>query len=161
MTYSAFQKTPEYKSKVAGAAVAVVIYDSINQGAPIIGNCSGINATDEFEQNVVEQAGEIAPDEIVPGRNTISFTINGFWTSEREDELPSQDNFIEREFTVYEVRGADQPSPGEIIRVYTGCRITRYNVAHGARGLKTLDLAFVALKRWSGAQWAAQTASAS
>jgi hypothetical protein len=158
VAYTDFTKLPEYKSKVAGAAVAVVIYDANKPSQPIIGNCSGINATDEFEQNVVEQAGEVAPDEIVPGRNTISFTINGFWTSEREDLLPTQRDFVGREFTVYEVRGEDQASPGEILRVYTGCKITRYNVAHGARGLKTLDLAFVALERIPGKVWSEDAA---
>jgi hypothetical protein len=155
MAYSDFQALADFTSKHSGAAIGILIYDEDSPGAPIIGAATGINSTDDFETIPIEEAGNDGVDEIVQGRHTNSFTIQSFWTPERNDALPTRQAFIGRKWTVQEVIAPGRPGAGNVVNVYTGCVMSRNGQAHGARGAKTIDLAFQCERRYSGAEWSA------
>lgn len=151
--YTDYQAMDAYTARKSGSEIAIVLYESTTPSSPLIGNLAGINASDEFETLPVEEAGEDGTNEIVQGRHSVSFNLNGFWTPEKEDLLPSRQNFIGRSFTAMEVIAGGRPGAGTPVRVYTGCKMSGYTAAHGARGLKTIDLRFSALRRYSGEEW--------
>jgi hypothetical protein len=153
--YADFEASDAYESKHGGAEIAIVIYPSDDPTIPLIGAATGINATDDFETLRVEEAGEDGANEIVTGRHTIDFTVNSFWTPGRNDRLPTRQSFIGKEYTVMEVIAPGRSGAGTPVNVYTGAKLSRNGSSHGARGLKTTDLAFSALTRYNGAEWAA------
>lgn len=159
MSYAEFEQSDAYESKHAGAEIAIIIYPSDDPTVPLIGAATGINATDDFETLRVEEAGEEGANEIVQGRHTIDFTVNAFWTPGRNDRLPTRRSFIGKEFTVMEVIAPGRPGAGTPVNVYLGARLSRNGSSHGARGLKTVDLAFSALERLTGKEWAEQAAA--
>ena len=159
MPYAEFAATEEYTSKIAGSAIGIRIYNDREPGAPIIGLATGINATDDFETIPIEEAGNDGVDEIVQGRHSGSATVQSFWTPQRNDALPSRQTFIGKSYTIQEVIAEGRPGAGEIVNVYTGCKLSRNGQAHGARGAKTIDLAFSYERRYTGVEWAAKAAS--
>lgn len=159
MPYADFASTPDYRSKHSGSAIAIEIYDEDNPSSPLIGAATGINATDDFETIPIEEAGNDGVDEIVQGRHTISFTVQAFWSPQRNDALPTRQSFIGRKWTVIEKIAPGRPGAGEIVNVYTGAVNQRVGQAHGARGAKTVDLAFAAERRYNGQEWAAKSAA--
>ncbi len=154
MGYADFQKLDAYATKRSGSHVGIVLFDESDPNNPLIGAATGINATDDFETLPVEEAGEDGVNEIVQGRHTINITVNAFWSPQRNDKLPTRQNFIGREFTIMEVIAAQRASAGTPLNVYTGGKLSRNGTSHGARGLKTIDLAFQALRRFTGLEWA-------
>jgi len=159
MPYAEFQATADYASKHAGAALRILIFNEKDPGAPIIGAATGINGTDDYEAIPIEEAGNDGVDEIIQGRHTVSLTVQGFWTPEWNDRLPTRQDFIGKKWTVMEVIAEDRPGAGEIVDVWTGCVMSRNGLAHGARGAKTFDLAFQAITRYNGKEWAALAAA--
>lgn len=153
MAYADLVADAAYTSKVAGSALQILIFDEATPGAPIIGSATGINHTDDFETVPIEEAGNDGVDEIVQGRHTINFTVQGFWTPERNDALPTRQNFIGRKWTVMQMIAADRPGAGEVVEAITGCVLSRLGGSHGARGVKTFDLAFAGERRYNGIQW--------
>ena len=157
MTYAEFQGADSYVEKKSGAHIAIVMFDESTPTEPIIGAATGINSTDDFETLPVEEAGEDGANEIVQGRHSVNLTINAFWTPQRNDKLPTRQNFINREWTVMEVIAPKRIGAGTPVNVFTGCKLSRNGTSHGARGLKTIDLALQAITRYSGKEWADKT----
>lgn len=157
MKYSEFKASDAYTQKHSGSGVRIALYKG-SEAAPLIESTTGINATDDFETLPVEEAGEDGVDEQVTGRHSGSGTLNGFWSPEREDKLPNRQNFIAEgngvEYTIMELAGDNRIGEDLPLRVFVGCKISRYGSGHGARGLKTIDLAFNYTRRYSGQQWA-------
>jgi hypothetical protein len=157
VSYAEFAGTDAFIEKKSGSHIGIVLYDEATPTTPLIGAATGINATDDFETLPVEEAGEEGANEIVQGRHTINITVNAFWTPQRNDQLPTRQNFIGREFTIMEVIAPLRVGAGTPMNVYTGAKLSRNGNSHGARGLKTVDLAFQALRRYSGQEWADKT----
>ena len=154
MAYADFVPLADFRSAHAGASIGIAIFDEDSPGAPLIGNVTGINSTDDFESIPIEEAGNEGVKEIAQGRHTISMTIQAFWTPERNDALPTRLNFIGRKYTIQEFIAPGRPGAGEVVNTYLGCVLSRNGQAHGARGAKTIDLAFQAEQRLNGQQWA-------
>lgn len=158
MDYATYQASDAYVEKVAGAGVRIAIYKASDPTVVLIGNTTGINWKDDFEQLAVEEAGHHKVDEIVTGRHSGAATCNGFFTPERNDKLPSVDNFLEAgngvEYTVMEVVGDQRIGQDTPLNVFEGVKISSHGSGHGARGLKTFDLSFLYTDRHSGAKWA-------
>ncbi len=157
MAYADFVASDEYPSKPSGAEVAVLLYDESNVSDPIISGTTGISSNDDFESIPIEEAGNEGVDEIAQGRHTNSVTIQGFWSAERNDQLPTRQSFIGKKYVVMEVIADDRANAGTVLNVYTGCVCNRYAQNHGARGAKTLDLGFLSERRYSGQEWATLT----
>ena len=156
-TYAEFAADEEYTSKQSGSAIEVLIINADDPSDVIIGATTGINSTDDFEVIPVEEAGEDGVDEIVQGRHSLQFTIPAFWTPEWGDNLPTRQNFIGKSYVVIERFGEDRPNAGVVINAFTGCKLSRVGQQQGARGAKTVDLAFACQRRYNGAEWAALT----
>lgn len=160
MNYSEYKAKGAYIEKHSGSAVRIVIYRSSAPSQPLIGATTGINWTDTFEQLPVEEAGEEGVNEITTGRHAGSATVNGFFTPQRNDSLPSRQNFLDEEtngeYTIMEVVGFKRQGVGTPLNVFVGAKINSYGSAHGARGLKTFDLSFTYTERFNGDQWAAR-----
>jgi len=152
--YKALNTGQHYASKKSGAAIEVVILNEDDPSVPIIGATTGINVNEDFEANPVEEAGNDGVDEIVDGRHTVSFSIPGFWTPEWNDRLPTRQDFIGKSYLVLERIGKSQPGEGTVLNAYTGCKISGLGHSHGARGNKTLDIRFLAERRYNGDEWA-------
>ena len=157
MAYADFVASDEYQSKQSGSALHVLIIDEDDPTSVVIGATTGINATDDFETIPVEEAGEDGVDEIVQGRHSGNLTVPAFWTAQWNDILPTRQNFIGKSYTIIERFGEDRPNAGTVINAYTGCKISRVGASNGARGAKTLDLAFAYERRYNGQQWATLT----
>jgi hypothetical protein len=161
MLYADYKQLDAYVQKQSGSAVRVVITRDAAPATPLLSLTTGINWTDTFEQLPVEEAGEEGINEITTGRHSGSANVNGFWTAERNDKLPSRQNFLDEgtggTYTIMEVVGKKRPGEETPVNVFTGCKISSYGSAHGARGLKTFDLSFIYEERLTGEQWAALT----
>lgn len=154
MPYQDLIDDPAYPSRVSGAHIGVLIYEEGVTSAPIIGGSSGINHGDDFEGIPIEEAGNEGVDEIVQGRHSSQFTVQAFWSAERNDALPTRQSFIGRRWVVLEVVAADRPGAGEVVNAYLGCVMTGLRGAHGARGPKTIDMTFMCERRYNGKEWA-------
>jgi hypothetical protein len=158
MKYSDFKKTDAYVDKHTGSAVRIVIYDATDPTTALIGRLTGINGDDGFEIVPIEESGEDGVNEIAVGRHAGNLTINGFFTPERNDRLPTRQNFLAgglgKEFTVMQVTGDSRIGDQLPLNVFVGCKCSRNNVAQGARGVLTFDLAFSFTRRYSGEEWA-------
>lgn len=157
MAYADFVASEEYKSKHSGSGLLVQILDEDDPTKVIIGATTGINGTDDFETVPIEEAGNDGVDEIVQGRHTISITLPAFWTPAWNDTLPTRQSFIGKSYTVLELIAEDRPNAGTVVNAYTGCKVSRYGQSNGARGVKTVDLAFACERRYSGQEWATLT----
>ena len=157
MAYADFVADDEYQSKQSGSALHVLIIDEDDPTSTVIGATTGINATDDFETIPVEEAGEDGVDEIVQGRHSGNLTVPAFWTAQWNDTLPTRQNFIGKSYTIIERFGEDRPNAGTVVNAYTGCKLSRVGASNGARGAKTLDLAFAYERRYNGQQWATLT----
>tara|TARA_R110000824_G_scaffold54028_2_gene149061 strand:- start:15345 stop:15830 length:486 start_codon:yes stop_codon:yes gene_type:complete len=157
MTYAEFAASDAYVEKKSGSHISIVMFDEKTPTQPLIGAATGINATDDFETLPVEEAGEEGTNEIVQGRHTINLTVNAFWTPQRNDQLPTRQNFIDREFTILEQVAPLRSGHGTVLNAYEGAKLSRNGSSHGARGLKSVDLAFQALRRYNGQEWADKT----
>lgn len=164
MKYSEYQATADYGDSQPGAAIRIVIYKASDPSQALIARQTGINADDNFEQLPVEESGSSGVDEHGTGRHNAAFTTNGFFSPEKNDKLPSRQDFLGdgsgEEYTVMQVKADDRIGAGIPINVWVGCKITRYNFQQGARGLLTFDMAFVCTRRYNGAQWAALSGNA-
>lgn len=159
MAYDEFQNDPGYASKHAGAALEIQIYDENNPGQPLIGAATGINISDDLEVIPIEEAGNEGIDEQVQGRHSLNFTIQAFWSPERNDKLPTRLDFIGKKYTIFvkiarKKEGVtERAGAGETTDVITGCVFSRIGSAFGARGSRTFDIAGSAEFRYTGAQW--------
>lgn len=153
--YADFQADPAYPSRVSGAHVGVFIYEEGVVGLPIIGGTSGINCRDDFEAIPIEEAGNEGVDEVVQGRHSMSVSIQGFWSAERNDQLPTRQSFIGKRYVILEVMAEDRPGAANILNAYTGAVCSGLGQSHGARGAKTIDMTFTCERRYNGSEWAA------
>lgn len=161
MKYSEYQATNAYDSKHSGSAVKVVVYKASDPSRPLISNTTGINWSDDIEVLPVEEAGEEGVNEQVTGRISGAGTVNGFWSPKVNDQLPERDTFLAggegEEYTVMEIAGNKRIGQDLPLNVFSGVKFSKHGSAHGARGLKTYDLAFSYTNRQSGLQWATAT----
>lgn len=164
MKYSDFAATNAYIDKQAGSAVRIVIYKSSDPSQALIGRLTGINGDDGFEIIPIEESGEDGVNEIAVGRHGGNLTINGFFTPERNDVLPTRQNFLAgglgEEFTIMQVTGDNRIGDALPLNVFVGAKCSRHNVAQGARGVLTFDLAFSFTRRYPGKEWAALAGNA-
>lgn len=152
--YTTFANSDAYASKHSGSGLEVVIINANDPADVIIGATTGINFSDDFELVPIEEAGNDGVDEIVQGRNTINLTVQAFWTPDWGDSLPTRQNFIGREFVIIERIATGRPGAGNVTNAVVGAKISRVGQANGARGAKTVDLAFSAERRYNGNEWA-------
>jgi hypothetical protein len=157
--YADLVASEEYQSKHTGSALQVVIIDAASPGELVIGATTGSNCSEDFEVVPVEESGNDGVDEIAQGRHSGTLSVPGFWTPQWNDSLPSRQSFIGREFIVMEKIGINRPNAGTVVNVWEGAKISRYGQSNGARGAKTLDLAFSFTTRYNGAEWALKTGS--
>lgn len=157
MAYADFVADEQYASKQSGSAIEVLIVNASDPSDVIIGATTGINSTDDFETIPVEEAGEDGVDEIVQGRHSGTLSIPAFWTPEWNDSLPTRQSFLGKEYVILERFGEDRPNPGTVINAYVGCKLSRVGTQQGARGAKTVDLAFAYERRYNGQEWATLT----
>lgn len=158
MAYADYEALPAYTGRVSGSHIGVAIHEVDSSGKlngdPVIGGTSGINKRGDFEIIPIEEAGNEGVDEIVQGRHSGSVNVQGFWSSERNDKLPTRQSFIGKEYVIFEFIADERPGAGTIVNAYLGCRNNSYGSSHGARGPKTIDLGFAYERRYSGKEWA-------
>lgn len=158
MKYSDYKATQPYIDKHAGSAIRIVIYKASDPSTALIGRLTGLNGDDTFEIIPIEESGEDGVNEIATGRHAGNLTINGFFTPERNDKLPTRQNFLVKgegeEYTIMQVTGDNRLGDALPLNVFTGAKCSRNNVAQGARGVLTFDLAFSFLRRYNGQEWA-------
>ena len=158
-TYAEFVASQEYPSKQSGSAIEILLINADDPSDVTIGATTGISMNDDFEKIPVEEAGEDGVDEIVDGRHSGSASIPAFWTAQWNDGLPTRQNFIGKEYLILERFGEDRPNAGVVINAYVGAKLSRHGNQQGARGAKTVDLAFTYTRRYNGAEWSALTGS--
>lgn len=157
MKYSEYAQIDQYVSKQSGSHVAIIMIDSANPTVPLVSASTGINWNGDYEKNVVEEAGEDGPNEITDGRyGGCQGSMTLLFTPERNDRLPTRQDFIDREFTIMEVVGFGRQGEGTPLNVITGAKLSQHGSSHGARGLKTVNVSFVGLRRYNGLEWAAK-----
>lgn len=154
MSYTEFAEQEAYRSKHAGSGLAVVIRNAKDPTDTVVGATTGIQPTDDFEKIPIEEAGESVVEEIVDGRHTGSMSIPAFWTPEWGDKLPTSQNHIGKEYVVLITVAEDREGAGTVVDAYTGCKITRVSPPYGARGARTLDIAFLFKRHYNGQEWA-------
>lgn len=154
MGYQDFVDSKDYDSRVAGASIAVLVYEEGDLSKPVIAGTTGINAGDDFEGIPIEESGNEGVDEIVQGRHTGQASMQAFWSAARNDRLPTRQDFIGKRYIILEVMAEDRPGAGQVQNAYTGVRITHLGHAHGARGPKTVDMTYMFEHRYTGLQWA-------
>lgn len=157
MAYADFQAQDAYVSKHSGSGLEAVLLDETDPSQIIVGAVTSFNYTDDFEVIPVEEAGNDGVDEIVQGRHSGTGTIQHFWTPEWNDNLLSRDEFIGRKFTVLIRVASEREGAGAVQDAFTGVAISRVGASHGARGARTMDLAFSYETRYNGARWAAKS----
>jgi hypothetical protein len=153
-TYSDFQKEAAYTSKQSGSGLEVVLFDETNPSAIIVGAVTNYNFTDDFEVIPIEEAGNEGVDEIVQGRHSGNGTIQNFFSPNWNDGLLTRQSFIGRGFTIHVRIAPERPGAGCVVDAFTGVKISRVGASHGARGARTMDLAFSYERRYNGAEWA-------
>lgn len=159
MAYDDLRNSPAYQSKVPGAATEVFIVEADDPTSRLIGASTGINMNEQYETIPVEEGGNDGVDEFMQGRHDAGGTIGAFFTPEWNDRVPTRQDFLGREFIVFERYGPTFPNAGEILNVYVGVRINRVTLNSQARGARTFDVGFVFTRRYNGAQWAALAGS--
>jgi hypothetical protein len=149
-----FAVDESYRSKKSGSHIEILIVDANDPANAVIGAAAGINWSDDFEQIAVEEAGNDGVDEIVTGRMAGSGSINAFWTPQWNDRLPSRQDFINKEFIIYEQIGTRRPFEGTVVNAFVGAKISQVGSSHAARGAKMTSLSFLYETRYRGADFA-------
>lgn len=152
--YSDLVANDAYTSKHSGSGLEVVIAEEEDPSQLIIGATTGVNFNEDLETIPVEEVGNDGVDEHVQGRHSGTLSIPAFWTPEWNDKLPTRQSFIGKRYTVIERIAAGRPGAGKVTNVATGCTLSRIGQSFGARGAKTLDLAFSFVRRYNGQEWA-------
>lgn len=154
MSYDDLRNSASYQAKVPGAATEVYIVDANDPAQRIIGASTGINMVESYETIPVEEGGNDGVDEFMQGRHDAGATVGAFFTPDWNDRMPTRQDFLGREFTIFERFGPTFPNAGEILNVYIGCRINRVTLNSQARGARTFDIGIAFTRRYNGAQWA-------
>lgn len=155
MAYTDFAASAAYRSKHAGAAIGIKIFNEASpSGVPMMGSASGISANDDFEAVAIEEAGNDGVDEYADGRHAGAATVQAFWDPERSDRLPTRQTFVGKRWTIQEVIAKGRDGEGTVVECYMGCVIQRVSMSHGARGAKTVDIQFAYRTRYNGVEWA-------
>jgi hypothetical protein len=154
MPYTDFAASDAYVSKQSGSGLEVVLLDETDLDVVVVGAVSNYNFTDDFEVIPIEEAGNEGVDEIVQGRHSGNGTIQNFFTGQWNDALLTRQNFIGRGFTVQVRIASERSGAGTVVDCFTGVKISRVGASHGARGARTMDLAFSYETRYNGQEWA-------
>lgn len=157
MSYADLISSDQYVTKHAGAGLEALILDEENPARRIVGATTGLNISLDYEAVDIEEAGNEKPSEYVQGRVSPSCTLQAFWTPEWGDNLPSTQLFLGRRYLVLVRIGPRFPQAGTVVDAVTGCVLTRLGKAHGARGARTVDMAFKFAEHFTGSEWAAIT----
>jgi hypothetical protein len=152
--YTDFMAEDAYATKHSGSGVEIVLVNEEDPTDVVIGAATGINVSEDFEVVPVEEAGNDGVDEIVQGRHSGSLTIQAFFTPEWNDGLPTRQTFIGKSYVILERIPEGRPGAGNVLNAYTGAKMSRKGGAHGARGAKTLDLAFAFERGYNGEEYA-------
>lgn len=160
--YADLKASDQYDAKIAGSAVGVVIYNANDPSDIIIGAATSLTAQEGFEQVPVEEAGNDGTDEFVTGRHSGTGSMSAFWTPKWADQVPTRQQFIDREFVIIKTiapnrrrNGVDLA--GAVIEAFIGVKINSVNAQHGARGAMMLDLGFVYSRKFNAKEWAERT----
>lgn len=154
MPYSTFRASDTYQSKHSGSGLEVVLLDETDLDVVVVGAVTNYSYTDDFETIPIEEAGSDGVNEIVQGRHSANGSLQNFFTGEWNDALLTRQNFIGRGFTIQVRIAAGRPQEGTVVDCFTGVKINRVGASHGARGARTMDVAFQYERRYSGAEWA-------
>lgn len=152
--YTDFMNLDAYTTKHSGSGVEVVLVNEEDPTDVVLGAATGVNVSEDFETIPVEEAGADGVDEIVQGRHSGSLTIQAFFTPEWNDGLPSRQTFIGKSYVILERIPEGRPGAGNVLNAWVGAKMSRKGGAHGARGAKTLDLAFSFERGYPGKEWA-------
>lgn len=158
--YATFQAGAYYTKRTAGAAIEIgmVRIDNPTE-AGVSGFSSGHSPANNFEQIPIEEGGDAKVAEIVTGRYDCGGSINGFFTPERGDVLPSGQSYLTptgaMEWNIFSRIGQRFPGAGVVLGVSRGAKINRVTPgSHGSRGPLTLDVGYLAEQRLTGLEWA-------
>lgn len=152
--YADYEAGDAFSTKKSGSHIRVIVQDADDPSLTLIGAATGIQWSDNYEVNVVEEAGNDGADEIVQGRHAGSGSISAFFTPERNDKGLTRQDFIGRKVTIFEMVGVNREGEGTVLNAFVGAVVSGVNSGHGARGLKTYDQPFVYERRYSGREWA-------
>jgi len=161
MGYAAdFIPSDTYRSKITGAATQVTLINEDNPDDVVIGAVSSFNGGDNFEQVAIEEGGNDGVDEHATGRHDGSGNMTAFFTPAWNDALPTRQDFFGKTYILLEQVAPGRSQAGTTLNAYTGVKLSRVGTQHGSRGAKTLDLAYVYQRRYSGSEWATLTGTA-
>lgn len=155
-TYSEFVNSDGYKSKESGAAFSLQLIDVQNPSVPILDAMGGINVSEQMNDSAVEEAGQEAVEDYVKERYSCSGNASFFYTAARNDALPTVEDFLGRDYILVQRIAPKRAGAGNIVNYFEGVAIGSTQFSHGARGLVNGSLAFTALRRLNGKQYAAK-----
>ena len=157
MGYSDLATSDRYEAKQSGADVAFMLLDESdpnNADLRIVGNVSSLTANSDFERIPIEEVGERVVSEIVDGRVTVNGSLTSFWAPKWGDKLPTTQDFVGKSYTILKLVAPDRPNAGTVLGAVTGAKITSCNESLAARGALSVNMGFVAQRRYSGQEWA-------
>ncbi len=152
--YNELVASTTYNAKISGAGVGIMFRPSSDPTVQVFGAVTDFNFQESFGQNPIEEVGNDGVDESVEDRHTGSGSATLFFTAKRNDELPSRDFFIGREFTVVRKIAPKRAQAGAVIDAFVGLKISNVSGGQSARGSMTLQISFVYTRRFTGTQWA-------
>lgn len=156
MGYAELVASDDYITKHAGAELQVLLVSEADPGKILIGAVTGLTVTVAYEVVGVEEAGNEKTTQQVQGRATVTASLNAFWTPEWGDRLQDTSNFIgEGPYTIIVQIGPNWPNAGTVVDAVTGCIMSNHNKSFGARGARTMDMAFAGIESLRGTSWEA------
>ena len=156
-TYAEYQASDAYPSKTAGASVEVSIVDETRPQETLIGKTTGLTWNEAFEVLPVEEGGNDGVDEIVQGRHTVNCSVPAFFSPQFNDNMPTRQTFMGKKYTIIMRIAEPFPNAGRVLNVWTGAVLQDVSGQQGARGLMTVNMSFMAERRYNGTEWAALT----
>lgn len=156
MTYDEYKATPSYKKAKTGAQIQIVLVLDDDPTFRPLGRGAGLNYTDTFGQNPVEEWGKSGVDEIAPDKHGGTGTLTSFFIPEQNDRMDTRATFSERIYTILEQIAPGYEGAGVVLGALQGVHFTSYTVNQAARGLKGADGAFIYTNRLTGQQFADQ-----
>lgn len=153
MTYAEFRASQAYRERVSGSHILVKFQHESDPNRLLVGAATSISFSESREAIPAEEMGQLVPSEIIEGRNDLSLSVSAFWTPEWNDRIPST-NELGGSWVIQEIMADEREGAGTVLGVYVGCKIRTVSASQSGRGSRTADLGFIAIKRYTGQQWA-------
>lgn len=154
MGYAQYKASDAYKKRHSGAGLVGYLVDVVSGKEFRVGH-SGSNFNSNIEQIPTRQAGSKKPDEIVTGASEPTFSMDGLWTADANDnEIPNEGNFIDKEYFYIEKIAPGRPSAGTVVNAVIGFKPASVNISHGNGGVVPFSMSGPCIERLSGQQYA-------